>query len=74
MNSKQRDGAIWCAHSFSILGGISSGPVALFVSRFRRTARTSSGESITSERVRSDGTGGLSQVDGRSLPDTIDKK
>ena len=65
---------MWCAHSFSILGGISSGPVALFVSRFTRTARTSSGESISSEWVQSNGAVGLSQLGRRSLPDTIDKK
>ena len=44
---------MWRAHSLSILGGISSGSVALLVLRLRRAARTSSGERANSDNLES---------------------
>jgi hypothetical protein len=45
------DGAIWWAVSFSSLGEIPSGPVALLTSSVRRQTKTSSGERFNSDVV-----------------------
>ena len=60
----------------SYLGGIPSGPVALLVSRFRRTIKTSSRQRFNSDRVDSQPVveGGVIESIGLSLPFRTDEK